>query len=136
CRLGGGVGAATWKATQGGDRASQDDGCAIVQERQRLLHREQHAPGVDVEIVVEALDGDIGELHAVDGADIGDHHVDLAAIGCDLGVEPVEVLELPDVALHAGYVPADRGDRLVQFFLTGGGENKQTPPAPARRRSA
>jgi len=69
-------------------------------------------PGVDVEIVVEALDGDIGELHAVDGADIGDHQVDLAAIGCDLGVEPVEVLELPDVALHAGDVPADRGDVL------------------------
>ena len=62
--------------------------------------------------VVEALDGDIGELHAVDGADIDDHHVDLAAIGCDLGVESVEVLELPDAALHAGDVPADRGDRL------------------------
>src|SRR4029077_13780984 len=135
CRLGGGVGAATWKATQGGDRASQDDGCAIVQERQRLLHGEEHAPGVDVEIVVEALGGDIGELHAVDGADIGDHHVDLAVIGCDLGVEPVEVLELADVALYAGDVPTDRGDRLVQFFLTAGEDIDERPfgDEPLRR---
>src|SRR5260221_11562009 len=62
-----------------------------------------------------------------DGADIGDHHVDLAAIGCDLGVEPVEVLELADVALYAGDVPADRGDRLVQFFLTAGGNRDGVP---------
>jgi hypothetical protein len=68
--------------------------------------------------VVEALEADVGELHAVDGADIGDHHVELAAVGRDPGVEPVEVLELADVALHAGDVPADRGDRLAQFFLT------------------
>src|SRR6476646_2292531 len=30
CGLGGGVGAATGEAAQGGDRAGQDDGCAIV----------------------------------------------------------------------------------------------------------
>jgi len=88
---------------------------------------EQHALGVRIEIVVEALDGDIGELHAVDAADVGDHHVELAAIGSDLGVEPVEVLELADVALHAGDVAADRGDRLVQFFLTAGEDIDERP---------
>jgi len=85
--------------------------------------------------VVEALGGDIGELHAVDGADIGDHHVDLAVIGGDLGVEPVEVLELADVALYAGDVPTDRGDRLVQFFLTAGEDIDERPfgDEPLRR---
>ncbi len=68
-----------------------------------------------------------GELHAVDGADIGDHHVELAAIGSDLGVEAVEVLELADVALHAGDVPADRGDGLVQFFLATGEDIDEGP---------
>jgi hypothetical protein len=70
-------------------------------------------PGVDVEIVVEALDGDICELHAADGADIGDHHVELAAIRSDLGVELVKVLELADVTLHARDVAADLGDGFV-----------------------
>src|ERR1700730_17018029 len=77
--------------------------------------------------MVEALDGDIGKLHAVDGADVRDHHVELAAIGSDLGVEAVEILELPDVALHAGDVPADRGDRLVKFVLTAGEDVDERP---------
>src|SRR5258708_6594487 len=110
------------RATPGGLSMSWSSGLP-----QRLLHREQHARGVAVEIVVEALDGDIGELHAVDGADIGDHHVELAAIGSDLGVEAVEVLELADVARHAGDVQADRGDRLVQFVLTAGEDIDEGP---------
>jgi hypothetical protein len=127
--LGGCVGDTTGKAAQGGDRAGQDDGCAVVQERQRqrLLHRKQHVPGVDVEIVVEALDGDIGELHAVDGAEVGNYHVEPAAIGSDLGVEAIKVLEPADVALHAGDVPADRGDRLVQFVLAAGEDIDERP---------
>jgi hypothetical protein len=87
CGLGGRVGAATGEAAQGGDCAGQDNRRAVVQKRQRLLHSEQHAPGIRVEIVVEALDGDIGELHAVDATDIGDHHVELAAVRSNLGVE-------------------------------------------------
>jgi hypothetical protein len=41
------------------------------------------------------------------------YHVELTAIRSDLGVKPVEVLEFADVALHAGDVPADRGDGFV-----------------------
>jgi len=81
---------------------------------------------------LKLLDGDIGELHAVDGADIGDHHVELAAIGSDLGVKAVEVLELADVAEHAGDVQADRGNRLVQFVLTAGEDIDEGPFATNR----
>jgi hypothetical protein len=75
------------------------------------------------------------ELHAVDGADVGDHHVELAAIRSDLRVEAVEVLELANVTLHAGDVPADRGDRLVQFLLATGEDIDERPfsDEPLRR---
>jgi hypothetical protein len=89
------------------DDAGNPQRLEILFARNEGEHREQHAPGVDVEIVVEALDGDISKLHTVDGADIGNHHVEPAAVGSDLGVEAVEILKLADVALYAGDVPAD-----------------------------
>jgi hypothetical protein len=40
--------------------------------------------GLRIEIVIKALESDIGQLHAIDGADIGDHHVELVATRCTL----------------------------------------------------
>ncbi len=71
------------------------------------MDREQYAARVDVEVVVEALDRHILELHAVDRADIGDDDIELPAVRRDIRVEPIEIFELANVALHPGAVLAE-----------------------------
>lgn len=43
----------------GAHRGVEDHRCAVVEQRQRLLHREQRAPDVDAEGLVEVLLGDL-----------------------------------------------------------------------------
>jgi NAD(P)-dependent dehydrogenase (short-subunit alcohol dehydrogenase family) len=65
------------------------------------------AEGAFVYIFARRQD-ELARTVASDGADVGNYHVEHAAIGSDLGVEAIKVLEPADVALHAGNVPADR----------------------------
>ena len=69
----------------------EDDRGAVVQQRQRLLHREQRALDVGAEGAVEVLLGDLlqgGELAA---AGVGEQHVERRRRGAIASYEPVEV---------------------------------------------
>ena len=50
-------------------------------------------------------------------AGVGEQHVDTALFALHDVVEPVEIGEVPGVALNAGDVPADRLHRVVELLL-------------------
>ena len=56
-------------------------------------------------------------------AGVGEQDVDPPVFLLDRGVEPVEVRQLRDVALHADRAVADLRDRLVEFRLPASGDD-------------
>src|SRR6516164_5498617 len=90
------------------------------EKRQGLLDRKGQAPRVDRKDVVEAFFRRLGKWLRINDARPGKENINLTLLASDLGVEPIEFLELADVPLYAGDVPTDRGDGLVQFLLATG----------------
>ena len=109
------VDAKGWKTLDTGDRAVEEDGAVVVEERQRLLHREECSAHVEVEGLVEVLFGDLLKRGDLALAGAGEEDVDLALLALDDLIETVEVRELRGVALNAGNVFADCLDGLVEF---------------------
>jgi hypothetical protein len=109
------------------DRGDHDDGPAIVQKRESLLRRKSQAPRVDRKDLVEALFRGLGKRLRID--DAGASAEDVTLFFSHLGVAPIEILELADVALHARDVfgRSSRGDRLVQFLLLTGENIDERP---------
>jgi hypothetical protein len=92
-------------------RRVEDDRATVIEQRQRLLHGEHHALEVDVQLIVQMLLGDVADPCDVDHRRVREHHVKAPTAVGDRGVEPVEILCLAHVPLHAGDVIADFLDR-------------------------
>src|ERR1700682_1939237 len=76
CSLAGRVNAKSWSAFYARDRARENDGAAIIQERQTLLHREERALYIDVEQPVKMLFGDSIKGNKFTNAGVGENNID------------------------------------------------------------
>ena len=110
-----------------GGRAGKEDGGAVDQQRQRLLHGEQHTLHFPAERTVILLFGDAPERQVRSAAGIGEQDVDPAGVGFHLRVQPIQVGHFRGVGQYACRVPADAGDRLVEFGLTAPGDEHARP---------
>src|SRR5271170_4734595 len=99
------------------DRARENNGSAIIQERQTFLHREQCALYIDVEQLVKMLFGDLAKGTKFTNAGVGENNVDSPLNFSDSLVETIQVGQFCDVALNARHVTADCSHGLVEFFL-------------------
>src|SRR5712671_777883 len=117
CSLAGCVNAKGRSAFYARDRASENDGAAIVQERQTLLHREQCALYIDVEQPVKMLFGDFTEGNKFTNAGVGENNIDSPLHLTDCLVETIQVGQFGDVPLNARHVDADCRHGLIEFLL-------------------
>jgi hypothetical protein len=62
--------------------------------------------------------GDIADRCGFAQSRVCKHDVDSSFLPLNLRIEPIQVCKARDVALDRGHIPADPGDRLIQFFLT------------------
>src|SRR5580700_8389540 len=99
------------------DRAREDDGSAIIQERQTFLHGEQCALYIDVEQPVKMLFGDFTEGNKFANAGVGENNIDSPLHLTDCLVETIQVGQFCDVPLNARHVTADCPDSFVEFLL-------------------
>src|SRR5229473_1760836 len=99
------------------DRAVENDGAAIIQERQTLLHREQCALYIDVEQPVKMLFGDFTEGNKFTSAGVGENNIDSPLRLTDCLVETIQVGQFCDVPLNARHVAADCRHGLVELLL-------------------
>jgi hypothetical protein len=99
-------------------RAVHDDRSAVDHERERLLHGEERSADVQVEGPVEVLLRHLADRRELTVARAGEEDVDPTPRALHRLVEPVEVGEIPGVALDPGHVPADRAYRVVELLLT------------------
>src|SRR5262249_8834559 len=106
----------------GSDGRVQDDRGAVRQQRQRLLHREQHALHVDVEDRVVELLSDRAQGRQLRDAGIGEDNVEPALLPLDPGEEAIEVAEVRHVSLDAGHIASDLRDRRRRRGLTAPGD--------------
>src|SRR5262249_43062302 len=74
------------------------------------------------EDLVEVLLGDRPEWTQRRDAGVGEQYVQVALLLLHRGEQLVEVREVRDVAPHAGDVPADLPDRLIEFRLAASGD--------------
>src|SRR6185312_10506144 len=83
----------------------------------RLLNRKQRAARIQAEGRIEVLLGNLAQWDgfAYAGARVQD--VDLALFPFDCVEQAVEVVEIGRVAAHAGHVPANQPDGLVERLL-------------------
>src|SRR5579862_8611269 len=81
------------------DRARENDGAAIIKERQTFLHREQCALYIDVEQPVEMLFGDFTEGNKFTNAGVGENNIDSPFHVTDSLVETIQVGQFGDVSL-------------------------------------
>src|SRR5262245_52671223 len=116
------VDAARFHPLDRGDRGIQDDGRAVREERQRLLHGEEQSLDVDGEELVEVLLADRPERGQRQEAGVGEQHVEAALLPLHGREQPVQVRQVCDVAPHAGDVLADLPDRVVQLRLPAAGD--------------
>jgi hypothetical protein len=100
-----------------GGRAGKDDRGTVNEQRQRLLHREQHTLHVPAERIVILLFGDAAERQVRSAAGVGKQDVDPSGIGFDLCIEPIEVGHFGRVSLYACRIAVNGGDRFVKFSL-------------------
>src|SRR5262245_21821169 len=84
-----------------------------LQQRQRLLHREQHALHVDLEDRVVELLGDRAQGRQLRDAGIGEDDVEPALLPLDLCEEAIEVAEVRHVSLDAGHIASDLLNRAA-----------------------
>src|SRR6266436_1352026 len=95
----------------------QDDGSAIRQEGQRLLHREKQAFHIDVEGPVVEFLGDRAESGKLRDPGIGEHNIEFALFLLDLRKQTIKVAKIRNVSLYAGYISADLLYRRSQLRL-------------------
>src|SRR5690606_21830620 len=82
--------------------AVEDHRGSVVEQGQRLLDGEERAPGVDAEEGVEVLLGDLLKPGELGDRGVREQHVQAPAPVADRVVEPVQVVQVRDVAEHAG----------------------------------
>ena len=82
--------------------------------------------------------GDLAERGELRAAGVGEQDVDPPVLLPHRRVEPIEVGQLRDVALHADRPVADLGDRPVQLLLPAAGDDDLGPLGrePLGRRQA
>src|ERR1700737_477165 len=117
CSLAGCVNAKGRSAFYARDRARENDGAAIIQERQTLLHGEQCALYIDVEQPVEMLFGDFTEGNKFTNAGVGENNIDSPLHHTDCLVETIQVGQFCDAPLNARHVAADCRHGLIEFLL-------------------
>src|SRR6266481_621163 len=117
CSLAGCVNAKGRSAFYARDRTVENDGAAIIQERQTLLYREECALYIDVEQPVEMLFGDFTEGNKFTNAGVRENNVDSALHLTDCFVEAIQIGQFCDVPLDAHHVAADRRHGLIEFLL-------------------
>jgi hypothetical protein len=88
-----------------------------VEQRQRFLNRKQRSARVQAEGRVEVLLGNLAQWDCFAPASAGKEDVNLALLPPDRIEQAVEVVEIGRVAAHAGHVPANHLDGLVQCLL-------------------
>src|SRR5262249_25312554 len=116
------VDAARFHPLDRGDRGIQDDGRAVREERQRLLHGEEQSLDVDGEELVEVLLADRPERGQRQEARVGEQDGEAPLLPLRGRGQPLQVREVGDVARHAGDVLADLPDRLIEFRLAAAGD--------------
>src|ERR1700688_2347161 len=94
-----------------------DDRSAIVEQRQRLLNRKQRSAHDQVEARIEVLLGNLAQFGGFTLACARKQDVDLALFPLDCVEQTVEVVEIGRVAAHAGHVPANQLDGLIERLL-------------------
>jgi hypothetical protein len=115
--LTGAVDTERWEALNAGDRAVEENGTVVVEERQCFLHGEKSAAYVEIESLVEVLLGDLFQRGEFTLAGAGEEDIDFAPFALNGLVEAVEVGEISGVALYAGNVLADEFHGLIEFIL-------------------
>src|SRR5258706_11833418 len=71
--LGGVVDGEGWETFEGGDRAREDHGCALREQRQRFLYRKQDAAYVGIEGSIEMCLGDLAKCPELVKAGVRDN---------------------------------------------------------------
>jgi hypothetical protein len=89
----------------------------ILEQRQRLLDRKQRAARIQAEGRVEMLLGNLAQWDGFARAAARIQDVDLALFPFDCFEQAVEVVEIGRVAAHAGHVPPNQPDGLVERLL-------------------
>src|SRR6266478_4013316 len=117
CSLAGCVNAKGRSAFYARNRARENDGAAIIQERQALLHREQCALYIDVEQPVKMLFGDFTEGNKFTNTRVGENNIDSPLHLADCLVETIQVSQFCDVSLNARHIAADCRHGLIEFLL-------------------
>src|SRR5260370_909683 len=117
CSLAGCVNAKGRSAFYARDRARENDGAAIIQERQTLLHREECALYIDVEQLVKMFFGGFTEGNKFTNAGVGENNIDSPLHLTDCLVETIQVGQFSDVSLNANHVASDCLHSLVEFLL-------------------
>src|SRR5260221_10165147 len=100
------------------NRARENDGAAIIKERQTFLHREQCALYIDVEQPVKRLFGDFTEGNKFTNSGVGENNIDSPLHLTDCLVDPIQVGQLCDVPLNARHVAADCRHGLIEFLFS------------------
>src|SRR5580658_6898079 len=94
-----------------------EDRSAIVEQRQRLLNRKQRAARIQAEGRIEMLLGNFAQRDGFAHAGARVQDVDLALFSLDRIEQTVEVVEIGRVTAHAGHVPANQLDGLIELLL-------------------
>src|SRR5258705_2143097 len=126
-------------------RRTENDGCAVGQQRQSLLNRKKHALYIGVEHRIEKLFADSAQDGIADNAGIRKHNIELALLMLDLSKEAFDVGDVRHVSLHAGDISSDFLDSCGQFRTAAPGDKhvgafvdkllrgRKTDPAVAAR---
>src|SRR6202007_762810 len=95
----------------------REDRSPIREQPQRLLNRKQRAARIQAEGRIEMLLGNLAQWDGFARAGARVQDVDPALFPLDRVKQTVEVVEIGRVAAHAGHVPANQLDRLVERLL-------------------
>lgn len=112
------VGAETLEALYARDRAGHDDRASVLQERKRLLNREEGAADVGSEGLIVIFLGDFTDRNVeFSGARAGVEDVD-SPLPIPYGFEePIEIVEIGGIGADAGDIATDGFDGPVEFVL-------------------
>src|SRR5260370_9082082 len=127
CSLAGCVNAKGRSAFYARDRARENDGAAIIQERQTLLPREECAPYIDVEQLVKMFFGGFTEGNKFPNAGVGENDIDSPFRLTDCLVETIQVGQFCDVPLNARHIAADCRHGLIEFLLAAALDEDRSP---------
>src|SRR5258707_2517264 len=97
--------------------SGHDDRSTIFEQRQRLLDRKQRSARIQAEGRIEVLLGNLAQWYGLALASAREQDVDLALFPLDRIEQAVEVVEIGRVTAHAGHVPANQLDGLIELLL-------------------